>query len=156
MELIPIRNPRGKPVRYTPDELEAKFIEYVKWCDEHPIEVTTTTTYANGNWSEVVEKKPRLICLTGFELFAGVDASWWSYLNTRKRAEEYIKVKAKIKNMCEMYQKEMASAGVFNANIISRLLGLADKQQTTQTITNKIIVESKEQGAKIEGIGDIG
>lgn len=156
MKLIPICNPRGKPVRYTPEELEAKFVEYVKWCDENPIEVTTTTTYANGNWSEVVEKKPRLICLTGFELFAGVDDSYWSHLNLRRRADEYIRVKAKIKNMCEMYQKEMASAGVFNANIISRLLGLADKQQTQQTITNKIIVESKEQGAKIEGIGDIG
>jgi len=129
MEMLPFRNPLGKPPRYTPEQLAEKFVEFVKWCQDNPIVVKTTTRYANGNWSEVEDKKPRLISLSAFELYAGVTDSWWAMLSKRARAEEYVRVKAEIKKLCESYQKEMASANLFNANIISRLLGLADKQQ---------------------------
>lgn len=156
MEMLPFKNPLGKPPRYTPEQLAEKFAEYVQWCEDNPIEVVTTTTYANGNYARLTEKKPRLICLTGFELFAGVDDSWWAKLSKRKRGEEYVRVKARIKNHCETYQKEMASAGIFKENIISRLLGLADRQSQEQKIENRIVVESKDQAQKIEDIGTIG
>lgn len=129
MEMLPFKNPLGKPPKYTPEELAEKFAEYVKWCQDNPIEVKTTTAYANGNWSEVTDKKPRLICLSGFELYAGVTDRWWAELAKRNRASDYARVKAEIKKLCETYQKEMASAGLFKENIISRLLGLADRQQ---------------------------
>ena len=53
--------------------------------------------------------------------------------------------------------REMASAGLLNANIISRLLGLADKKETKiegEQLT--IVVKSEEDKAKIEDIGNIG
>ena len=51
----------------------------------------------------------------------------------------------------------MASAGLLNANIISRLLGLADKKETKiegEQLT--IVVKSEEDKAKREDIGNIG
>lgn len=128
MEMLPFKNPLGKPPRYTPEQLAAKFEEYLQWCQDNPIVIEDHTEYANG-FSHNTAKKPRLVCLSGFELYAGVDDSWWSKLSKRSRGEEYVRVKARIKMLCETYQKEMASAGIFNGNIISRLLGLADKQQ---------------------------
>ena len=156
MEMLPFKNPLGKPPRYTPEQLAEKFSEYVQWCQDHPIELATTTTYANGNWAEVADKKPRLICLSGFELYAGVTDRWWAELAKRRRADDYARVKAEIKKLCETYQKEMASAGIFKENIISRLLGLADRQTQEQKIENRIVVENQDQAEKIKSIGEIG
>ena len=50
----------------------------------------------------------------------------------------------------------MAAAGIFNGNIISRLLGLVDKQQQESRIENRIVVENQDQAEKIKSIGDIG
>lgn len=154
--MLPFKNPLGKPPRYTPEQLAEKFTEYVQWCKDNPIELKTTTTYANGNWAEVEDTKPRLICLSGFELFIGVSDSWWAMLAKRKRGEDYVRVKEQIKKLCETYQKEMASAGIFKENIISRLLGLADRQTQEQKIENRIVVENQDQADKIKAIGDIG
>lgn len=156
MEMLPFKNPLGKPPRYTPEQLAEKFAEYVQWCKDNPIEVETTTTYANGNYARVTDKRPRLICVSGFELFIGVGDSWWAQLKLRKRGDDYMRVKENIKKLCETYQKEMASAGLFKENIISRLLGLADRQSQEQKIENRIVVEDKDQARKIEDIGTIG
>ena len=127
--MLPFKNPLGKPLKYTPEQLAEKFAEYFQWCKDNPIEIFTTTTYANGNFAEVKETKPRLVCISGFQVYLGVTSRWWAELNGAKRGEDYSRVKENIKNLCETYQKEMASAGIFKENIISRLLGLADRQQ---------------------------
>ena len=74
----------------------------------------------------------------------------------RIRARFRRAVKDLIREFCEAYQKEMAAAGIFNSNIISRLLGLVDKQQQESRIENRIVVEDKDQADKIKTIGDIG
>ena len=154
--MIPFKNPLGKPPRYTPEALAEKFAEFVQWCQDNPIEIIHTTTYANGNWSEEKETKPRLISLAAFELYAGVTDSWWANIVKAKRGDEYLRVKANIKKMCENYQKEMASAGLFKENIVSRMLGLKDKQEVEQTGEGwKIVVNSEEEKQKIEGLKDL-
>lgn len=125
----PFRNPLGRPLKFTPKELAEKFAEFVQWCKDNPIIISTSVSYANGNWSESKEEKPRLISVGSFLVYIGAEDSWWAMLDKGKQGEEFLRVKANIKNFCVSYQKEMASAGIFKENIISRLLGLADKQQ---------------------------
>ena len=73
-----------------------------------------------------------------------------------KRADEFLKVKEKIKNYCENYQKEMAAAGIFKENIISRLLGLKDKQEVENTGEGiRIVVNSPEEKDRIEAMKDL-
>ena len=51
----------------------------------------------------------------------------------------------------------MATAGVFNANIVSRLLGLADKKAVEaagEGIT--IVVKSEEEKDKLQNINELG
>jgi hypothetical protein len=77
-------------------------------------------------------------------------------LEEGKRAEEFLKVKEKIKNYCESYQKEMAAAGIFKENIISRLLGLKDKKEVENTGEGlRIVVNSEEEKQKLESMKDL-
>lgn len=131
----PVRFNLGRPPKYTPKQLAEKFVEYVNWEKEHPIriKVTETSTSVQGNTygKESVEEKPRLVSIEGFCIWMGETKAWWQKLDhdNAKHKDEFFALKNQIREYCEKYQKEMATSGLFNANIISRLLGLADRQQ---------------------------
>lgn len=149
---------RGRPLKYTPKRLQEKFVEYVKWCKDNPIvigtEIKNTSVEGIPYGSKTIEKKPRLVSIGGFLVYIGASRRWWGELDDSK--QDYSAVKDLIREFCESYQKEMAAAGIFNGNIISRLLGLVDKQQQESRIENRIVVEDKDQADKIKTIGDIG
>lgn len=153
----------GRPLKYEPDELLEKFQEYIKWAKEHPIpivkNVKNTTTKGDTYGSDSLERKPRLLSISGFLVFIGAGSDWWQSLDRedRKRHEEFARVKGFIREFCQSYQSEMASADIFNANIVSRLLGLADKKDITSggEKIDRIIVESPEQKEKLENIKDL-
>ena len=155
---MPINFKLGRPLKYKPDELFEKFKEYVQWAKEHPIpivrRVTNTTTKGDTYGSDSVEHKPRLLSVDGFLVYLGAERNWWTMLEKGKRGEEFLKVKTIIRGFCEDYQKEMASAEVFNANIISRLLGLADKQMVKNE-EKIVIVNSQEEMDKLNRLKDI-
>lgn len=141
----PVINPlkRGRPLHYTPEELADKFAEYVKWCDEHPITIKRTATQTNtspvGPSSfdrDEVEQKPQLVSISGFLVWLGETESWWKMLGEREDGEEFVTLKSYIRTYCQQNQAKLASSGVFKENIISRLLGLADKQQ--QQVTGQV------------------
>lgn len=154
--MLPFKSPLGRPLKYTPKQLAEEFVKYAQWCEDHPLEARVRVDYAKG-FSDTTAYKPRRVSIGGFLVYIGGTWDWWSHLNTRKRGEEFVKVKSSIKEYCETYQKEMASAGLLNANIISRLLGLADKKETKVEGENlTIVVKTEEDKAKIEAIGNIG
>lgn len=122
----------GRPLSYKPKELSEKFIEFIEWAKYHPIIVSDTEegTKAGKKTDVTVTKtKPRLISIDGFLVFIGKSKRWWAELDNGKRGEEFSILKQHIREYCESYQTEMATTGMFNANIISRLLGLADRQE---------------------------
>ena len=162
----PFRNPykqKGRPLHHTPEELAAQFEKYVQWCIENPIEVKKTATGTNsspgGSSSfdrDEIEQKPRLISIGGFLVWLGEDERWWAELDKGSSfADEFSRVKARVRVYCEEYQKNMASTGLFKENIISRLLGLSDKKEVAVE-TPTIIVKSEDEKRKIETIADLG
>ena len=155
---MPINFKLGRPLKYKPDELFEKFKEYVQWAKEHPIpivrRVTNTTTKGDTYGSDSVEHEPRLLSVDGFLVYLGAERNWWTMLEKGKRGEEFLKVKSIIRGFCEDYQKEMASAEIFNANIVSRLLGLADKQMVKNE-EKIVIVNSQEEMDKLNRLKDI-
>lgn len=155
-----VYNQVGRPLKFKPHELLEKFVEYIEWAKAHPIENvyrTSGTSYTGDSYGNTNKNlKPRLISIGGFLVFIGQTESWWKNLEEGKRAEEFLKVKEKIKNYCESYQKEMAAAGIFKENIISRLLGLKDKQEVENKGEGwKIIVNSEEEKKMVEGLKDL-
>lgn len=150
----------GRPLNYTPEELIEEFNNYLNWAKANPIEAvfqTSGVSYTGDSFGNTNKKIiPRLISVSGFLCHLGETESWWKMLEEGKRAEEFLKVKAKIKNYCETYQKEMASAGLFKENIVSRMLGLKDKQEVEQTGEGwKIIVNNEEEKRMVEGLKDL-
>lgn len=142
----PVINPLkrvGRPLHYTPEELAKKFEEFVKWAEEHPIEVrrtatgTSTTPNAPSSFDrEDVEQKPQYISVKGFLVWLGETKDWWDNLDRLQDSAEFISLKTYIRAYCEENQAKLASAGLLKENIISRLLGLADKQQ--QQVTGQV------------------
>lgn len=147
----------GRPLHYSPKQLAEKFGEYVKWCEENEIELGERQKgIASGGYVDktTTNYKQRLISIHGFLVYIGKTARWWGELSNGKHGDKFSVVKAHITEYCEDYQKEMAAAGIFNANIISRLLGLADKKELTGESIN-IIVNSPEEKQKIESMKDM-
>ena len=156
--LKPFINPLvGRPLHFTPKQLAEKFQEYVWWCENNVIEIEEKKSGSIGmNLSSETKKitKQRLISVHGFLVYIGKSKRWWSQLSEGKQGAKFSYLKESITDYCEDYQKEMAAAGLFNANIISRLLGLADKKELTGESIN-IIVNSQEEKEKLEGMKDL-
>lgn len=141
---IPVINPlkkAGRPLHHTPEQLAERFAEYVKWAVEHPIIVTrtatgtTTTPTAPSSFDrEDEEQKPQLISVKGFLVWLGETEDWWRNLDRLQDSAEFITLKSYIRAYCEENQAKLASAGLFKENIVSRLLGLADKQNVAAEV----------------------
>lgn len=156
--LKPFINPLvGRPLHFTPKQLAKKFEEYVKWCEDNEIELGERQKgVAPGGYVDktTTNYKQRLISVHGFLVFIGKSKRWWTELSDGKQGDKFSTLKDSITAYCEDYQKEMAAAGIFNANIISRLLGLADKKELTGESIN-IIVNSPEEKEKLESMKEM-
>ena len=156
--LKPFINPLvGRPLHFTPKQLAEKFEEYVRWCEDNVMEFEEKQKGLQGNgYVDKTTKtfKQRLISVHGFLVFIGKTKRWWSQLSEGKQGEKFSYLKESITEYCEDYQKELAASGHYNANIISRLLGLADKKELTGESIN-IIVNSQEEKEKLDGMKDM-
>lgn len=154
--MMQFKSPLGRPPKYTPKQLAEEFSNYVQWCKDNPLSENQRTDYQKG-YADTTAYKPRRISIEGFRIWLGCSDTWWERLDERKGGEQYVAVKKAIKEYCETYQKDMASAGLLNANIISRLLGLSEKQEVKQTGQQAVyIVKSEEEKEKVEDIGELG
>ena len=154
-DTLEFKNPLGRPLKYSPKKLAEKFSEYVQWCKDHPFRMISRTDYANG-YAENEFQKPRYISIQGFKVFLGVTDVWWTQLDDGIHGDEFSKVKGAIKDFCEQYQIEMAATGQMKENIISRILGLADKKQVSAGEGVTIIVKDNDQKEKLENMGSLG
>ena len=87
-----------------------------------------------SNGGKVVEMKiSPPFTLAGFCLFVGASRHWWNEMKAREekaKDSQFLEVIRYISETIELQQFEGASIGAFNANIISRNLGLVDKKET--------------------------
>jgi hypothetical protein len=126
-ELWRLRRPDvGFPPRKfeTGEELVESIIEYFEWANDNPIEKD------NVGWYEGVATHETTYCIRALTIagccaFLGVDKQCWSEW---KRERDDLKP-ALVWAEGIMYEQKFsgAAAGVLNANIIARDLGLAEK-----------------------------
>lgn len=159
-----IYNKGGRPLKYKPRELLDKFEDYVQWLRDNPVEVESTFSGMRGREKETADKSTtvrkqkmyRPATIAGFLVHIGATDAWWTNLDKGKNGKEFLRVKSYIKEYCENNQKEGAIIGIFNANIISRLLGLADKTEMTGRDGAPLIPGTpEEKEAEIERIKGI-
>jgi hypothetical protein len=134
----------GRPRKFaTADDLWQHFLQYAQFMDENPwVSSEVKVVDKSAELVEVPKKLP--YSMTGFCIYLGVgDAYFRQYkANNKATPEGFQTVIERIMKSVEMQQIQGASAGFFNANIISRVLGLADKQDVT---TKVIRVQQEEE-----------
>nr|QIG67132.1 terminase small subunit protein [Rhizobium phage RHph_TM26] len=108
-------------------ELWQELLNYLQWCENNPLQEGKLVSYL-GRGSVVKVPKMRIATLGGFCLHLGINPA--TYVDWRAR-EDIGKIILVIDEAIKQYQLSGASADLLNANIISRLLGLADKTELT-------------------------
>lgn len=147
---------RGRPRKFSPEELLRAFEKYVNEMTAHPIELIETEEGFIGR-SRIDKTKtktmPQLLTIQDFCVYLGTSRNWWKELPD----EDYLAVKTRIKDFLEAYQLKGAASGAFKDNIVARLLGLTDKKDITSggEKLDRIIVENNEQKERIAGMKDL-
>lgn len=116
----------GRPRRFeTPQDLWEAVKPYFDWCDENPWITQEFTTTDKGSYTKnTIHKIP--YTWQGLFVFLGV-----SNLNGYKENEDFSTIYTHIAHIIYSQKYEGAAVGAFNANLISRDLGLTDKQDLT-------------------------
>ena len=118
---------RGRPRKFKPADLLDEFQNYIQDRMSNPIvEKEEESGYAGQSSSAKTKEKshPQLLSVADFCVFLGCSRNWWNEL-----PNEFLGVKSHISTYIDNFQLKGASIGVFNANIVSRLLGLKDKTE---------------------------
>lgn len=116
--------------------------DYFTWCEEHPLEEDKVFSYEGDTFHDSVSKL-RAFTLNGLTLF--IDVSDQTWINWRNNRPDLLEVITWAEKTIRDQKFVAAAAGLLNANIISRDLGLADKTELTgpgggpvQTITGEM------------------
>jgi len=142
-----LRSKHGRDKTFeTPELLWEAACEYFAWCEDNPFMESKAMSVSQGmnqgSDVEIIEipvKRP--FTLHGICLFFGVSTAYLRAFKSQERAgkEDFLTVIAQIEETIYNQKFSGAAAGFFNANIISRDLGLADKSQITHDIQKGIL-----------------
>ena len=115
----------NKPKVDDPETFIDKAIEYFDNLeDNHFNEID----FRGKDATEVILPKVRIPTKDDFALFCGF-CEWKSIEDYKSRSHDFAQVITRVEKAIVTSQIQYASAGFAKENIISRLLGLADKQQ---------------------------
>ena len=126
--------PGRRPSYETADELWAAAQQYFEWVEANPLHAHETVKF-QGEARIVKVPKMRAMTIAGLCLHIGVTHETWCQY--RKRDEAFSEVTAMIDSIIRTQKFEGAAADLFNANIISRDLGLVDRQARDVDIGTK-------------------
>lgn len=110
----------------SPDILWAEACKYFSWCDKHPLE---SVEFNGKDAIECIVPKMRAYTWSGLEHYLDIE-SFREY-KTNETYKDFSQVITRIEKIIYTQKFEGAAAGLLNANIISRDLGLIDKQDLT-------------------------
>lgn len=120
----------AKPKFEKPDDLWSACVEYFNWVDENPLYKDQLVTFQGSATHEPVAQM-RAMTIAGLCLFLDISRDTWSDWKSNRTDLSDIISRAE----AVIYQQKFAGAAadLFNANIISRELGLADKQDLSSS-----------------------
>ena len=140
------RNKHGRDFIYQPEELWQEAVAYAVWIEENPLKEENLFAF-QGVITKDSAAKMRAMTLTGFFLFADISHTTFDNYKLNK---DFIEVTTRIENMIYTQKLEGAAAGLLNANIIARDLGLKEQVNQTGTTTQKVIVTDKKTADDLE------
>lgn len=155
-----LRTKHGRASLFSSAEiLMGEIQKYFDWCDSHPFYKITPMSVGQGaGLGSVIElvKTPirRPYTWEGLCIYLNVGVGYFRQFKTQKECSPDISALIDlVGKMIHQQQFSGASIGEFNANIISRYLGLADKQINENQNYNSTPMtkeEVKEIGKQLE------
>lgn len=125
-----LRSKHGRDKLFaTPELLWEAACEYFEWCDNNPL---PETDFRGRDALEVTIPKMRAYTLKGLCLYMDASEDYWKEFrsNCKQTAKEFLPVITRIEEIVYTQKFTGAAAGLLNANLISRELGLADKMES--------------------------
>jgi hypothetical protein len=114
-----------KPIFGSPDELWEACCEYFEWVEANPL-YEAKAFASQGIVTTAELPKMRAMTLQGLFLFLDISAQAWTEYRTR---EGFTEITKQIDDTIRTQKFAGAAAGLLNASIIARDLGLADRQE---------------------------
>lgn len=125
----------------TGEELWEAACEYFEWNQNNPLEETKLFAY-EGEVTAATLPKVRAMSLRGLCLYLGVSTQSWN--DWRKLRKELFEAIERIEDVIFTQKFEGASAGLLNASIIARDLGLVDRTEQVATVNLTVASEDAE------------
>lgn len=114
-----------KPIFPDPETLWEACCEYFDWVEQNPLLEAQAFAY-QGDVKLQELPKMRAMTLSGLCIFLDIDRTTWAEYRAR---EGFSLITTRVEEVVRTQKFEGASAGLLNANIIARDLGLADKSE---------------------------
>lgn len=123
----------GRPPMYTAETLWAKFVEYMEFNSEQGWSKEDYIRSGPGAGEKVYLNTPNPPSIGAFALFCGMTRSGFDEMyrtaKDGKKDPEMEAIIAHVKETIMQLQIDGASANIFNANIVARVTGLAEKKE---------------------------
>lgn len=126
------RNKHGRNFKYTPEGLWDEAVKYFEWMSERVW--NKKEAIKSGDLAGTIMDVPITtpMSIESFCLFADIDRKTFdNYESNSKEYQDFFHIITRIRGIIESQQLEGATVGTYNANIIARKLGLADKTDVT-------------------------
>lgn len=123
----------GRPrIFESPDDFMAACYSYFDWVDENPL--WEMKVFGTGLQAKLPH--PRAMTLRGLTAHIGIGRRTWDDYRARDEFRDVCEAAEDI-----MFDQKFAgaAAGLFNANIIARDLGLSDKSEVDGTMTIEVV-----------------
>lgn len=126
-----LRTKHGRDALFSsPDLLWEAATEYFehtdsrKWTEKH---------WVGKDGDEVEKENETPYTISGLCLYLDASREWW-YKFKQSASEDFLHILARIENIIYTQKFEGAAVGAFNANLIARDLGLAEKSDNSHKI----------------------
>jgi hypothetical protein len=117
-----------KPKFETPELLQKSCIEYFNWADANPLFEDKVGFY-EGSATHEPNAKMRAMTISGLCIFLDLSERQWR--EWRETRSDLFPIMEWAESVIKSQKFAGAAAGLLNANIIARDLGLADKNEVT-------------------------
>ena len=125
-------NVGGRPLAFTStDDFEKGCQSYVDWVRENPVEKTVTASFQGViNYEKVPHNRPMTVYGLSAHLKIGLTT-----LKDYGNKDGFSTILARFKSIMTAWNIDGATSGDFNQSIVARIEGLAEKQESTTTVT---------------------
>lgn len=148
-----LRSKHGRDKLFvTPQLLWEAACEYFEYCDKNPWRVTKSKKGVKGKETEETPTQCPYT-LTGFLSYCDTSDSYWRKFKESAN-EDFFTVITRIENIIKSQQLEGAMVGAFNANIVARINGLAEKQELSGEVKTglTVVVNNQEEADLLEQV----